>query len=389
MKHLILLRLCKYSIVVLAAGAFFLASCGNKGQSDAAKGNSAALQADANSYDVVTVAPRKAVIYSDFPATIQGQQNVEIRPKIDGYMDALYVDEGSVVKKGQLLFRISAPLYEQGVRTAEANVEIARADLNAAQMQVNKVKPLVAKDIISSYELEAAEYTQQSKQAALAQANAALINARTNLSYASIYSPADGVIGVIPFKIGSLVSSTTTQPLTTVSNIQKIYVYFSFNEKQELDFLTHAKGNTLEEKLATLPPVILVLPNGAPFDQKGRIETIGGLVDLNTGSVALRATFSNPAGLIRSGGSATVQIPEIMDSALLVPQSATWQIQGKLFIYVMHPDNTVHSVSIQVNPNTAGNSYVVEQGLRPGDKIVVEGVGNLAEGAVIKPKFAN
>lgn len=215
------------------------------------------------------------------------------------------------------------------------------------------------------------------------------INARTNLSYASIYSPADGVIGVIPFKIGSLVSSTTTQPLTTVSNIQKIYVYFSFNEKQELDFLTHAKGNTLEEKLATLPPVILVLPNGAPFDQKGRIETIGGLVDLNTGSVALRATFSNPAGLIRSGGSATVQIPEIMDSALLVPQSATWQIQGKLFIYVMHPDNTVHSVSIQVNPNTAGNSYVVEQGLRPGDKIVVEGVGNLAEGAVIKPKFAN
>src|SRR5882757_3457368 len=303
MKHTILLRPNKYSVIAFVAGAFFLASCGKP--SGAAKGNNTALQADAKAYGVITIAPRKTVIYSDFPATIQGQQNVEIRPKIDGYMEALFVDEGSVVKKGQLLFRISAPLYEQGVRTAEANLQIAQADLNAAQMQVNKVQPLVEKNIISSYELQSAQYTLQSKQAALAQAAAALTNARTNLSYATIYSPADGVVGVIPFKIGSLVSSTTTQPLTTVSNIQKIYVYFSFNEKQELDFLTHAKGNTLDQKLATLPPVTLLLPNGAAFGQKGRIETIGGLVNLNTGSVALRATFSNPAGLIRSGGSAT------------------------------------------------------------------------------------
>jgi membrane fusion protein (multidrug efflux system) len=256
-------------------------------------------------------------------------------------------------------------------------------------MQVNKVSPLVEKNIVSGYELESAKYTLQSKQAALAQANATLINAKTNLSYATIYSPANGVIGTIPFKIGSLVSSTTVQPLTTVSNIQKVYAYFSINEKKELDFFTTAKGNTLEQKLATLPPVTLLLPNGIAFDQKGKIETIGGLINVTTGSVSLRATFANPSGLIRSGSSAIVRIPETIDSALLVPQSATYQIQGKLFVYVAGARNAVHSVAIQVNATTSGHSYVVQQGLKQGDKIVVEGVANLREGLTIQPVLVN
>jgi membrane fusion protein (multidrug efflux system) len=369
--------------LLFTTGACLLVSCGSKNH------NTAALPQGANSYAVITIVPRTTVINSDFPATIQGQQNVEIRPKIDGYMQALYVDEGSVVKKGQLLFRISNPLYEQGVRTAEANIKIAQADLNAAQMQVNKVKPLVEKNIISSYELQSAEYTLQSKQAILAQANAALINARTNLSYATIYSPADGVIGLIPFKIGSLVSSTTTQPLTTVSNIQNIYAYFSINEKQQLDFFANAKGNTVKKKLATFPPVTLLLPNGATFEHRGKIETIGGLINSPTGSVTLRATFPNPMGLIRSGNSATVRIPDIMENAFMVPQSATYRIQGKLFIYVAGPDNSIHSTAIQVNTNTSGHSYVVEEGLKAGDKIVVEGIGNLREGLAIKPRPVN
>jgi membrane fusion protein (multidrug efflux system) len=378
MKHQLLYT--SLSVLLFAAGNFFLVSCGNK--------NKTTTQTEqVKPYNILMVTPRKTVINSAFPATVQGQQNIEIRPKIDGYMQALYVDEGAVVKKGQLLFRISAPLYEQGVRTAEANIKIAQADLNAAQMQVNKVRPLVEKNIISGYELQSAIYTEQSKQAALAQANATLINARTNLSYATIYSPANGVIGIIPFKIGSLVSSTTVQPLTTVSNIQKIYAYFSMNEKKELDFFINTKGKTLEEKLSTFPPVTLLLPNGIVYDQKGRIETIGGLINLTTGSVSLRATFPNPSGLIRSGSSATIQIPETLDSVLLVPQSATYQIQGKLFVYVTAPDSTVHSTAILVNANTAGQSFVVEQGLKPGDKIVVDGIGNLREGLTIIPRL--
>jgi membrane fusion protein (multidrug efflux system) len=376
----------RFNALLVGTAICLLASCGNKSQSSAAKGNTAAA---VKPHGIITIVPQKTTLYSQFPATIQGQQNVEIRPKIDGYLQALYVDEGSVVKKGQLLFRISAPLYEQGVRTAEANVEIAVADVNAAQMQVDKVKPLVDRNIISSYDLNAAQYTLQSKKAALKQARATLINARTNLSYASIYSPANGVIGLLPFKIGSLVSSTTVQPLTTVSNIQKIYVYFSINEKQEFDFLTHSAGNTLQQKIATLPPVTLLLPNGIAFDKPGRIETIGGLVNLPTGSVSLRATFPNPAGLLRSGSSAMVKIPETVDSALLVPQSATYQVQGKIFVYVAGADNKVHSTAIQVNSNISNHSYVVEQGLKAGDKIVVEGVGNLTEGLAIQPRLVN
>ncbi|HEX9513355.1 MAG TPA: efflux RND transporter periplasmic adaptor subunit [Puia sp.] len=371
-----------YSICLIGFTTLYT-SCGN----NPAKTNSSAQgQNQLKEYAVLTLVPKKAIINSDFPATIQGQQNVEIRPKIDGYLTALYVDEGSVVKKNQLLFRISAETYEQGVRTAEANVKIAQADLDAAQMQVNKVKPLVQKDIISKYELIAAQNTVEAKEAALAQANATLVNAKVSLGYSTIYSPIDGLIGSIPFKIGSLVSSTNTQPLTTVSNIKNIYAYFSINEKDQLDFFMKVAGKTLQEKLATFPSVTLMLANGSEFSQKGRIETIGGLIDPQTGSITLRATFPNPSGLIRSGSSALVRLPVTIDTALLVPQKATYQVQGKLFVYLVGPGDSVKSVSIQANANTTGHSYVVEKGLKPGDRIVIEGISNLREGLPIKPK---
>src|SRR4030095_11229676 len=220
---------------------------------------------------------------------IQGQQNIEIRSKIDGYIENIYVDEGATVKKGQLLFRISAPQYEQEVRTALANVKIAQAEVDAAQMQVNKVRPLVEKDIISKYELESAQYTLQAREAAQAQAEATLANARTNLGYTSITSPANGVVGTIPYKIGSLVSSNTTQPLITVSNIGNIYAYLSVNEKEALNFSSITKGATIQERLATLPPVIIILATGSEHPYKGRIQTESGLINPETGSVTVRA----------------------------------------------------------------------------------------------------
>src|SRR3954470_7064767 len=208
-------------------------ACNNQKQAaDPAQSSSPPVQ----EYPVLTIAPRQTTLFTDYPAAIQGQQNIEIRPKIDGYIETIYVDEGATVRKGQRLFQISAPQYEQDVRTAEANIKIAVADVNAAQMQVNKVRPLVEKDIISKYELESAQYTLQARQAALAQARATLANAKTNLGYTSVTSPVNGVVSTIPYKIGSLVSSNTTQPLTTVSNIGNIYAYFSINEKQALEF---------------------------------------------------------------------------------------------------------------------------------------------------------
>lgn len=337
-------------------------------------------------YPVMAVASRQTVLHTDYPATIQGQQNIEIRPKIDGYMEAIYVDEGATVKKGQLLFRISAPQYEQEVRTAQADIKIAQANVNAAQMQVNKVRPLVEKNIISRYELESTEYTLQSRQAALAQAQARLANARTNLGYTSVTSPVDGVVGLIPFKIGSLVSSSMAQPLTTVTNIGNIYAYFSVNEKQALRFSRSTPGATAQERLATIPPVTLILADGSEFPHKGKVETGSGIVNTQTGSFSVRATFPNPGYVIRSGATGTVRIPQTVDSALLVPQKATYELQGKRFVYVLESTGTVRSTEIVTVPGSNGQFFVVQEGLQPGDKVVVEGVAGLRDGTQIKER---
>jgi membrane fusion protein (multidrug efflux system) len=366
-----------------------MAACGGNKDKKAAAGPGAPNPNEVKDYPVITITPRTTTINSDYPATVQGQQNIEIRPKIDGYIQAISVDEGSTVRKGQALFRISAPQYEQEVRTALANIKIAQAEVDAARMQVSKVRPLVEKDIISHFELESAEYTVEAKQAALAQARATLSNARTNLGYTSVTSPVNGVVGTIPYKIGSLVSSNTTQPLTTVSNIGKIYAYFSINEKQALNFSKVTKGATMQARLKTIPPVLLILSNGTEFPEKGRIETASGLINTETGSVSVRATFPNPGNVVRSGSSGIVRIPRTIDTALMVPQKATYEVQGKKFVYVLESTGTVRSAEIKVMDNSNGQFFVITSGLSAGDKIVLEGVGSLKEGAAIKPKEVN
>ncbi|MEI6949529.1 efflux RND transporter periplasmic adaptor subunit [Paraflavisolibacter sp. H34] len=365
---------------------FFLASCGGKSEKPTP---AAGAQEVVKDYPVITITPRTTTLHTDFPSTIEGQQNIEIRPKVDGYIESIHVDEGATVRKGQLLFRISAPQYEQEVRTAQANIKIAQADVNAARMQVSKVRPLVEKDIISQYELEAAEYNMQAKLAALAQAQARLANARTNLGYTAVTSPVNGVVGTIPYKIGSLVSSNTAQPLTTVSNIGNIYAYFSVNEKEILEFSTTTRGATMQARLATLPPVTLILSNGEEFPQQGRIETASGLINTETGSMRMRATFPNPGNIIRSGSSAIVRVPYTVDSALLVPQKATYEVQGKRFVYVLESTGTVRSANIEATGSPNGQFFVVHKGLNPGDRIVLEGVAGLHEGSTIKPREIN
>jgi membrane fusion protein (multidrug efflux system) len=373
-------------LVSLVATHLFVTSCGKDPPQGGGPGGAAANAV--KDYPVMTITPRTTTLNSEFPATIEGQQDIEIRPKIDGYMERIYVDEGAMVRKGQPLFRISAPQYEQEVRTARANIKIARADVNAAQMEVNKVRPLVEKGIISKYELQATQFNLQSRQAALAQAQATLANAQTNLGYTHIASPVHGVLGTIPHKIGSLVSSNTAEPLTTVSNIGNIYAYFSINEKQMLEF-SKSKGATSQARIAAIPPVSLILANGVEFSRKGRIETTSGSVNTETGSLRVRATFPNPGSIIRSGSSGTIRIPFKVDSAILVPQKATYEIQGKKFVYQVQSNGTVSSTEIKVMDNNDGRFYVAQQGLQPGDKIVVEGVASLREGAPIKPREVN
>ena len=223
----------------------------------------------------------------------------------------------------------------------------------------------------------------------MAQAQATLVNARTNLGYTIITSPVNGMIGTLPYKIGSLVSSNTALPLTTVSNVGNIYAYFSVNEKQALEFATTIKGATTEERLKSIPPVTLVLANGNEFPEKGHIETASGLINTETGSVQVRATFPNPKNIVRSGSSGMVRIPATIDTAILVPQKSTYEIQGKKFVYLVSDSATVKSVEIKIRPNSGGRYFVVEEGLKAGDKIVLEGVAGLRENMTIKPRQVN
>ncbi|QJD98302.1 efflux RND transporter periplasmic adaptor subunit [Mucilaginibacter robiniae] len=371
------------SVTVIATLLF--SSCGGKQDQAGGAGPMGGPQAP-QSYQVFTVSNQSATLNSDYPATLQGEQNIEIRPKVDGFVDKIYIDEGSVVKKGQLLFRINAPQYTQEVNTAAAAISSAQADVSAAQLQVNKAKPLVEKDIISHYELESAQYTLQARKAALTQARAALSNARTNQGYTTITSPVNGVVGTLPYKTGSLVSSTNAQPLTTISNIGKVYAYFSLNEKQLLDFSRTVKGRSLNEKLANTPPVTLILADGSTYPDKGRVETIGGLISTETGSASFRATFPNPVGLLRSGSSASVRIPQQVKQGILVPQKSTYELQGKHFVYVVDQSNAVKSVEIEIMDLAAGQYYVVTSGLKNGDRVVYDGTSSLQDAVKIKPE---
>ena len=339
-------------------------------------------------YSELTLEPRSATIYNDFPATIEGIEIVQLRPMVDGYLEKIYVPEGANVTKGQLLFKIQNPVYDEAVVTAKAAVQSAQANVDAAKMNVEKVRPLVEKDIVSKYELESAQYSLQGMVAALDQANAALRNAQTNVGYTTLRSPITGVMGTIPYKIGDLISSTTSSPLTSLARIDQVYAYFALSEKQLLGLSNRIPGTTLQDKLDHLPAVSLVLADGSQYPQKGKLETASGMITTSTGTVSLKAQFQNPTDLIRSGASAVVRIPRTIDTALLVPQSATYQLQDKVFVYQVVEGNRVISMPVTATATNDGKYLLVTQGVKRGDKILLNGF-NLRDSTVVIPQPVN
>lgn len=369
----------KSLVIITGYCLFFLASCKQKVTQKAK---------EVAAYQVLTVTPRKVTFYWSHPATIQGQNIVEVRPMVSGYLEQIYVNEGAVVKKGQLLFRIKNPQYEQDIITAKAAIKIAEANVNTARMNMEKVKPLVDNEIVSKYQLEAAQYTLESQQAALAQAKATLANAQTNQGYTYIKSPQDGTIGLIPYKVGALINSTNTDPLTTLSNTGNIYAYFSLNEKQLLAMMQRVPGNTMSEKLSKIPPITLVLANGSVYPIKGKMETASGAIEPGTGTATFKATFTNPGGIIQSGASATVRIPRVDASALLVPQTSIYQLQDKSFVYKLIDGNKVLSTLVSTSPTDDGDYTVITSGITGGDKILLNGL-NIQDSTVVKPMAIN
>jgi membrane fusion protein, multidrug efflux system len=358
-------------------------SCAQKQQG----GGQAGTAQQVKEYPVIAVTQQSTKLFKDYPAKLEGQQTVEIRSKIAGYIDKIMVDEGAFVKKGQVLFRLNANDIQATVRSAEAQVKVAEADVNSARINMEKTKPLVEKSIISKFELESVESVLKSKEAQMAQAKANLENAKANLQYTMITSPVEGIIGTFPYRVGSLVSSATAEPLTTVSNTVKVYAYFSLNEKEFLAMTKGLEGKNLQEKFATLPEVSLVLADNSVHEQPGRIETASGLINQQTGAVNVRASFPNEEGLLRSGGSGSVRIPQLIDSALIILQKTTYELQGKHFVYVVGADNKVLNTEIEVLTGNLKDSYIVTSGLNAGDKIVLEGIASLRNNTEIKPKL--
>lgn len=361
-------------VLLLAA---LMTSCGKKDEQQQAKAPAV--------YKVMSVTTDSTRLITDYPALLRGEQDIEIRPKIDGYIESVLITEGALVRKGQALFKIRNPQYEQEVRSATAAISSIEAEIAAAQLQVAKAKPLVEQDIISKFELESAELALRAKKAALEQAQAALMNAKVNAGYTALSSPVDGLVGELPYKLGSYVNSTTSQPLTVISDIGRIYAYFSVNEKQQLEFAKKGAGLSAQQRISSLPPVTLLLPDGTEYTEKGRIETISGQVSTQTGSYNVRAGFPNNGGLLRSGNSATIRMYNEEPEVVLIPQKTTFEIQGKKFVYLIDADSTLAPAEISVRPVPGGRQYIVDQGLKVGQTILLEGVGTLTTGTKISP----
>ena len=335
------------------------------------------------SYDVLVLKPESRELSSVYSATIRGKQDIDIRPKVSGYITEIHVREGAYVTKGKPLFIIDQAPYQAALQTAVANVNIAKAAVEAATLTLASKEKLFNQDIISEYEYQLAATTLDKEKAQLELARANEVNARNNLSYTVVKSPADGVVGNLPFRVGTLVSPSDATPLTSVSDNSEMYVYFSMTERQVLG-LTRAYGS-LENALRQLPELELQLSDGTRYAEKGRIEAISGMIDPTTGAVSVRAKFPNAKRLLLSGGAGNVLMPYVQDNSIVIPQSATYEIQDKTYVFLVK-NGSAQSKIIDIFPLSNGKEYVVQGGLAAGDTIVAAGVGLLRDGSPVHIK---
>lgn len=345
-------------------------------------GNAPAVQTQSE-YEVMNITTSDKELQTTYSAAIRGRQDIDIYPQVSGTLTKLCIAEGEAVRKGQVLFIIDQVPYLAALRTAEANVEAARAGVATSQLTYDSKKELYAQKVVSEFDLKTSYNNLLTAKAQLAQAEAGRVNAANNLSYTEVKSPADGVVGMLPYRVGALVSANLPKPLTTVSDNSNMYVYFSMTENQLLDLIR--RYGSKEKALAGMPSIILQLNDRSDYSQGGKIETISGVIDSSTGTVSLRAVFPNKEGLLTSGGSGNVVIPVRKENCIVIPQAATYELQDKVFVYKV-VDGKAQSAAVQVTRVNGGQEYIVDNGLKVGDVIVVEGVGLLREGTAITPR---
>jgi membrane fusion protein (multidrug efflux system) len=358
----------KSQFLMFAASALLLVSCGG--------GGGRPTFGD-NEYPVVTVGTSSASSQATYPASIKGVQDVQISPKIGGFITRINVKEGQTVSAGQVLFEIDNATYQAQVRQAQASVNTAQAACNTAKLSYENSQKLFENKVIGDFELQSATNQYEQAKAGLAQAQAALASAKEQLSFCYVKSPAAGVVGTLPFKVGALVSAANA--LTTVSNISSMEVYFSMTEKDALEMSKSGDG------LSQLPAVQLQLADGSIYAHEGKVTKMSGVIDQATGTVQLIAVFPNAEKLLKSGGSGAIIIPHQNSSAIVIPQSCVMEVQNKKFVYLLGKDNKVVYTEIKVAPQNDGNNYVVTEGLKVGDKYVTNGITKLTDQMEIVP----
>lgn len=358
----------KNKFLMMAAIAATLVSCGG--------GGGRPTFGD-NEFPVVTVGTQSAASQTTYPASIKGVQDVQISPKVGGFITQINVKEGQTVSAGQTLFVIDNATYQAQVRQMQAAVNTAQAACNTAKLSYENSQKLFESKVIGDFELQSATNAYESAKASLAQAQAGLASAKETLSFCYVKSPASGVVGTLPYKVGALVN--TASALTTVSNISSMEVYFSMSEKDALAMSKDGSG------LSAIPAVKLQLADGTTYAHEGKVTKMSGVIDAATGTVQLIAIFPNPEKLLKSGGSGAIIIPHSNASAIVIPQACVMEVQNKKFVYILGKDNKVQYTEIQVAPQNDGMNYVVTDGLKVGDKYVTNGITKLTDKMEIVP----
>ncbi|WP_229239601.1 efflux RND transporter periplasmic adaptor subunit [Echinicola soli] len=331
---------------------------------------------------VISLKEEKAARSYQYLGSIEGVENVEIRPQVDGILEQIYVDEGDFVEKGQSLFKINNQPYMENLKNAQANVELEKAKLRKAQTEIDRLQPLIDNEVISEVRMQTTLADYEVAKSSLEQAEAVAANMRINLDFTTIKAPVNGFMGRIPRSIGNVVKKTDSEPLTTLSNVHEVYVYFSMSESDYL-YYERMKKDSNSKKLN--PNVKLILADGSIYDKVGTIDANSGQINRSTGSIALRARFSNPDTLLRSGNTGKILMEQIYPDAILIPQGATASIHDKKFVYTLNDDNTVNRIEIKIE-GRSGKKYIVSDGsLSPDDRIVTSGLDKLTDGVKVKP----
>lgn len=337
-------------------------------------------------YPAIRIDSREATLFSEYSARLRGWQMVDIRPQVSGIITNILIEEGQTVARGQTLFIIDQVPYQAALAQAQANVQSAQAQLATAQLNLESVQQLRSQNVVQDYDVSTAANQLAAAEAAVAQAQAQLTAAQNNLSYTVVKSPVDGVAGMISYRIGSLVSSSIAEPLVTVSDDSCIYAYFSLTESQATDLI--GQYGSLDEFIEQMPAVKLRMANGNEYAATGRISAVSGIVSESTGAVTLRADFPNYERILRAGGNATVIVPTYLTDCIIIPQSATYELQSKTFVYKVVNDTT-RAAEVTLYRINNGAEYVVQSGLQLGDTIISEGAGLVSEGVHVNLNFDN